>query len=227
MTLTGLFLFAFLASSASTKTENRKASGFTGIKVSSGIDLYLKMGDTEKVTIVADDDIIDDLVTVVENGVLKIYIKDQVLNWNWGLNKERKAYVTVKTIESLSASAGSDVVSEGVIAGENLKIDASSGSDLRMEVEVNSLELGTSSGSDATLSGQAKNFDADASSGSDIYADDLKTKICKVEVSSGSDARVQVSDELYAHASSGGDIKYSGNPTLKDIHESSGGDVHK
>jgi len=37
---------------------------------------------------------------------------------------------------------------------------------------------------------------------------------------------VNVSEELYANASSGGDVKYSGNPKKKDIHESSGGDVY-
>ncbi|NOY95725.1 MAG: DUF2807 domain-containing protein, partial [Chlorobi bacterium] len=50
---------------------------------------------------------------------------------------------------------------------------------------------------------------------------------CRVEVSSGSDASVYVTNELYARASSGGDIRYSGNPEHKDIRESSGGDIYK
>jgi hypothetical protein len=39
---------------------------------------------------------------------------------------------------------------------------------------------------------------------------------------------VNVTDELYAKASSGADVRYYGNPQVKDIDESSGGDVsHK
>jgi hypothetical protein len=224
---TALLVLATTSLSASNETENRKVAAFTSIKVSSGIDLYLKMGDTEKVTVVADDDQIDDLVTEVSGGVLKIYMKDRFLNFNWGINKERKVYVTVKTLEALSASAGSDVYSESVITSENLKLDISSGSDLKIEVDASELWLEASSGSDAKLRGKAKNFRANASSGSDLNAEELKTKICKVEVSSGSDAKVYVTDEFYANASSGGDIQYSGEPTHKDIHESSGGDVSK
>jgi hypothetical protein len=225
LTFASLFLGFSLTSNASSEKENRKVSGFTAVKVTSGIDLYVKMGDTEQVTIVADDDVINDIITEVKDGVLKIYQKNHLFRWNW--NKERKAYVTVKVLEEITASAGSDIKSENTISGNDLKIDVSSGSDLKMQVEVENLSLGSSSGSDVTISGTAKNFKADASSGSDIDASELKTKICRVEVSSGSDASVYVTDELEAHASSGGDIKYSGDPQSKDIHKSSGGDVYK
>jgi len=228
LALTFLLVFSSVIVNAdSTEKQNRSVRDFSEISVSSGIDLYLTMGDEEKVTIVADDEIIDDIITEVRGDQLKIYLKERPFRFRWKWNQERKAYVTVKTIKEIKASAGSDVASENVIKGESLEVHASSGSDVRMEVNVNKLVLKASSGSDANLSGLAKYFDADASSGSDIRASDLKTKICRVEVSSGSDASVYATDEIEAHASSGGDIKYYGNPELRDIHESSGGDVHK
>jgi hypothetical protein len=78
-TVKNLFLYLFLAivgismttrANGSDKTEFRKAESFTGIKVSTGIDLYVRMGDTEEVKVVADDDIIDNLITEVINGEL-------------------------------------------------------------------------------------------------------------------------------------------------------------
>jgi len=206
------------------KTETRNVRNFDAIKVSTGIDLYLKMGETEVVKIVADDDIIDDIITEVKDGTLRIYMKKN--NWfNWGGNKTRKAYVTVKELNAIDASSGSDVKTENTIKGESLKVQASSGSDVELDVLYKNLWLDTSSGSDAKLSGKVKTFDAEASSGSDIKAQTMESKICKVRVSSGSDATVSVSDELYARASSGGDVRYYGNPEVRDIDESSGGDV--
>lgn len=208
----------------SDKTENRNLSNFHAVKVSSGVDLYLKMGDTEEVKVVADDDIIDDLKTEVENGTLHIYMKKS--NWNWvGFSKTRKVYVTVKEIDEINASSGSDVESENTLKGESLDVKASSGSDVSLDVVYKNFTLDTSSGSDAKVSGKTKNFEAEASSGSDINAKNLESVICKVRVSSGSDASVNVSDELYARASSGADVYYYGNPQVKDINESSGGDV--
>jgi hypothetical protein len=206
------------------KTETRNLKDFDKIKVSSGIDLYVRMGETEEVKVVADGDIIDQVITEVKDGTLKIYMK-QNNNWNWGINKSRKVYVSVKELERLEASSGSDVNSENTLTGENLKVSASSGSDVTLEIHYKNFTLDTSSGSDARISGKTKNFEAESSSGSDIKAQDLESVICKVSVSSGSDATVNVSDELYANASSGGDVRYYGNPQVKDINESSGGDV--
>lgn len=208
------------------KTENRNVKNFRGIKVSTGIDLYLTMGNSEEVKIVADDDIIDDIVTEVKNGTLHIYLEKNNNWFNWGrLTETRKAYVTVKQLESIDASSGSDVRSENTLKGDELDIEASSGSDVYLDIVYKNVSLKTSSGSDAKLSGKAKYFTASASSGSDIVARDLETEKCNVKASSGSDATVNVSDELVAKASSGADVRYYGNPKTKDTDESSGGDV--
>ena len=224
ITLTSFSLMA--ANGNSDKTETRQVSNFNGIKVSTGIDLYITMGTTEEVKIVADDEIIDDLITEVKDGTLRIYMK-QANNWfNWNSGSQtRKAYVTVKEMESIDASSGSDVSSENTLTGEDLKVNASSGSDVAIDIYYKNVWVDTSSGSDAKLSGKVKTLYAEASSGSDIVAKNLESKICKVSVSSGSDATVNVADELYTNASSGGNIIYYGNPQVKDINESSGGDV--
>jgi len=212
----------------SEKTETRNLKDFNSIKVSTGIDLYLRMGETEEVKVVADDEIIDKIITEVNDETLNIYMK-QNNGWNnWGTTKPRKVYVSVKELVELTASSGSDVNSESTLNGENLKVKASSGSDVNLDIHYKNFTLNTSSGSDAKISGKTKNFEAEASSGSDIKAQDLESVICKINVSSGSDAIVNVTEELYAKASSGGDVRYYGNPQIKDINESSGGDVtHK
>ena len=208
----------------SDKTEFRKVKDYNAIKVSAGIDLYITMGETEEVKIVADDDIIDEIITEVKDGTLRIYMKSN--NWfNWNVRGSRKAYVTVKELVAISASSGSDVESENTLKGESLKVKASSGSDVEIDVFYKNFSLDTSSGSDAKISGKVKTFEVEASSGSDIKARNLESVICKARASSGSDITVSVSGELYAKASSGADIRYYGNPEIRDISESSGGDV--
>lgn len=207
------------------KTENRNLKNFSEIKVSTGIDLYITMGNNEGVKVVAEDDIIDNLITEVKGDVLHIYMKRN--NWfNFGVfNQTRKAYVTVKNLEAIDASSGSDVKSENTLEGESIHVNASSGSDVELDLVYKNIKLDISSGSDAKLRGRAKTFEARASSGSDISARNLETAICNVRVSSGSDASVHVTDELYARASSGSDVYYTGNPGIRDTDESSGGDI--
>lgn len=222
-----LFIAACVqASGANAGRQTRHISGFHGISVSSGIDLYLTQKSVEEVAVEAESEDLDKIITEVESGILKIYIKEKSwFNMSWN-SKPRKVYVSFKTLEKLEASAGSDVISEGRLKLDKLNLDASSGSDVKLELEVSDLSVGSSSGSDISLKGTANSIQADASSGSDIDASELQSKICDASVSSGSDIKVNVTEKLDASASSGGDISYSGNPKTKDINESSGGDVH-
>lgn len=210
--------------------ENRNVKSFDAIKVSAGIDLYITMGNNESVKVVADDDIIDNVKTEVRGGTLHVYMKNNN-SWfnifNWGSTRSKKVYVTVNELKRLCTSSGSDVKAENTLKGDELQVEVSSGSDVNLDVIYKDVSLKASSGSDARINGRAKTFSANASSGSDINARGLEAAICNVSVSSGADASVTVTDELNANASSGADVIYYGNPVIKNIDESSGGDVSK
>ncbi len=205
--------------------QTRQTSNFHGISVGSGIDLYLTQGNSEKVVIEADPDIIDDIITEVKDGVLHIYMKKK-LNWSW--NENRTAHVTFDNLTRLDVSSGADVESENSFKLDELKISVRSGADLEIEdITAETIWLDTSSGSDAEITGRVINFEASSSSGSDLSCGDLVAEHCQVKTSSGADAVVHATKSIKANASSGGDIRYKGNPTHKEINESSGGDVRR
>ena len=228
--LTAFFMFygtSIQAAQVINGRQTRQVSGFHGISVSSGIDLQLTQKNVEEVMVEADTEDQDKIITKVEDGILKIYMKEKswsFLHWN---TKERKVFVSFKTLDQLKVSAGSDVNSPSVLKLDKLNLDVSSGSDVKLELDANELIVETSSGSDVSLNGKAVLFQVAASSGSDINAGDLESKKCIAHVSSGSNIKVNVTEELEANASSGGDITYSGNPKTKNVRESSGGDVTK
>jgi len=222
--LTGI-TFSAEAVREKTKTQTRDVAPFNSISVSSGIDLYLTQGHSEEVVVEADPDIIDEIITKVENGTLKIYIKQRT-NWHMEWNQVRKVHVTFDDLTNLDASAGSDVYSKNAFNLKDISIDCSSGSDVKIEnLTAEAVSIRTSSGSDATVSGKTTTLKADSSSGSDLNCGNLVSRDCEVSASSGSDAKVHVSGSIKARASSGGDVRYKGNPRQKDIDESSGGDV--
>lgn len=219
--------FIVQAAHSGNSKETRTVSEFHGISVSSGIDLYLTQKNIQELRVEADEEDMKDLITKVEGGILKIYMKDKSwFNGNW-THASRKVYVSFITLDELQASSGSDVTSQSVFNLDKLNLNASSGSDMKLELNASQVNIESSSGSDVSLKGTAISLQVNASSGSDINASDFHTKKCNASVSSASDIRIHVTEQLDAHASSGGDISYSGNPTHKDINESSGGDVRE
>ncbi|MBC7850058.1 MAG: DUF2807 domain-containing protein [Chitinophagaceae bacterium] len=232
-----LFIFSLLlASGFAQKTttindenaQKRNVSGFTSIEVSDGVDVYITQSDEESVVVSANKtEYRDKIQTKVEKGVLKIYFGDDkgfTIGWR---DRKLRAYISIKSLENLHAGGGSDIIIKGTITSDKLSLDLSGGSDFVGDVKSAQLTVGISGGSDVKVSGAATNLKVNASGGSDFSGNDMKSEYAIVEVSGGSDATLSVSKELYAEASGGSDIHYSGNPVIKHKSSSGGGSVTK
>lgn len=206
----------------------RTVSSFHAIEVSHGIDLYLTQSGTEEVAVsAAKDEDRDKIMTVVENGVLKIYYDSPGnISFIWG-NRKLRAYVSVKNIDGLDASGGSDVDINGTLTAEKLKLELSGGSDFKGNVNVTDLDVDVSGGSDVNISGKASNITIDASGGSDFNGYDLTAEICNASCSGGSDVTITVTKEITADSSGHSDIFYSGGAVLKKVNSSGGSSIKK
>lgn len=197
------------------------SSDFDAIDVSQGIDVYLTIGDNVSLSLEADENLHDIILTEVKDGVLHIYADKNI----WSA-KSRKVFLTAKSINEIVASSGAEVRSENTIESDDFKMRVTSGADVRLQLNVTDLTCNTSSGADARLKGKAENLTIKSTSGSGIKAQDLQTKICTVKATSGADVYVNVSGSLNAKANSGGDIKYVGNPQKIQKNSSSSGSIH-
>jgi hypothetical protein len=200
--------------------ERTIKADFSGIKVSTGIDLFIRQGSTNAITVEADENLHDLIITEVKEGILKIYTDKNI--WK---SKARKVYVTIENLTLLKASSGSNVKSESVINTNEIYIDASSGASIDIEVVAKSAVTEASSGSDVKIKGTTINHTARASSGSSINAYKLKSTNANASASSGASINIYASKNMDAKASSGGVIDYTGNPTKISKEASSGGSI--
>ena len=207
--------------------EARKLTGsFEGISVSGGIDLYLSQGDEAVAVSASKPEHRDRIKTEIQNGILKIWY-DSKTGINITVTGERKlkAYVSYKTLNNLNASGGSDVLVDGTIKSTDFKLHVSGGSDFKGKVEMNSLDVDQSGGSDIHIAGKVGKLAIDASGGSDFNGYDLSADVCEIEASGGSDIEITANRELSARASGASDVRYKGNPTIKEAKVSGGGSV--
>lgn len=207
------------------QVEERPVDGeFSKVRGSAGLDVYLTEGDELKIVVEADENLHELIETEVVNGTLKVGVAS---GQNIGRAKAKKVHVTYTKLTAVSASSGSDVIGNSVIRSETLTLGSSSGADLEVEVIAKEVFADVSSGADLKVSGRATNLVAEASSGSDLKAKDLEVKTCRAKASSGADVVVNVRDEINGRASSGGDIRYYGNPTAVSVKDGASGSVRK
>ena len=203
-------------------TKTRNVEDFDGVRGSAGLDVFLEKGSENKVVVEADSNLHEYIETEVVNGVLKVRTSRNI-----NRAKAKKVYVTFTELNTVEASSGADVISNDVIRAEELSISSSSGADLEIEIDAREVTAKCSSGADIKLSGRAKYFTADASSGSDINARNLDATKVRAEASSGADVVVNVQESLDAKASSGGDIKYYGDPVTVNKRDGKSSAIRK
>ncbi len=203
------------------KTE-RNITGFDGVRVSSGIDVYLSQGNDEKVIVEADENLHEYIMTELRNGIIHVYTNTSIRD-----AELKRVYITMPEIRLISTTSAGDVIGETPVRAANLRLSASSAGDIKLEVYADRIELDISSSGDMTLTGEAGFLEASLSSAGDLNAFELKVKEAEVSVSSAGDAEVYVSERIRARASSAGDISYRGNPRYVDAHSSSAGSIHR
>jgi hypothetical protein len=229
-----LIAFALLLSLQATAQQRvtKNVRDFTALKVMSGIDVYLSQSNEPSVRIEVDsEETLQELVVEVDNSntlVLRMPANKQVKRW-WGTkNTTRiKAYVSFRELTSIQASAGSDVFGEGELTFKSLRINASAGSDIKLNLRATELDVNCGGGADVILQGTVATFKGVASGGSDIRAQELEVQVATLNVSGGSDAYIRVLRQLMATASGGSDIVYWGSPEKVSSNASGGSDIKK
>jgi len=202
--------------------QKRDVAEFTGIRVSSGIDVFLTQGDLINLEVEADENLQEWIRTEVDGSVLKIYTDKNIR-----LAKTKKVYVTCKAIDRIDISSAGDVEGLTPFKSDKLDISLSSAGDLRFEAEAAEIDITISSAGNADLKGKTDVLKADLSSAGDLNAYELESKKADVSVSSAGNASVFVTEEASFRSSSAGSINYKGNPGIKEIHTSSAGSVNK
>lgn len=202
-------------------TETRSANeNFVSIEVSQGIKVNVEQADAKSITVAADDNLQKHIITIIENGVLKIKSDE-----NYNSTETPVVNVKMPIIEGLIATSGSEINSTGTLISNTINAKSSSGSRINIEVEADEITLESTSGSTIEATGKALKLETTSSSGSTIDAKDLMANEVIAQTTSGSSTAVFPILKLTAKASSGSSIDYHKVPKTIVKEENSGGSV--
>lgn len=201
--------------------ETRDVDGFTGVHVSSGIDVLLTEGNQFEVVVEADENLQEVIETELRGSMLVVGTE----RVNIRRAKAKRVHVTLPRLEELKISSAGDCDGQTPFRCEDLRLSISSAGDLSLEVEADRIDVDISSSGDAKIAGRANVLDASLSSAGDLDAWDLEAKVVEVSVSSAGDARVFATEEISMDASSAGNIYYRGDPKVLHSRSSSAGSI--
>lgn len=177
-----------------------------------------------------------DLKTTLKTGELKCRISGggdaeiegtiAAFNLNMSGGGDISSNVNAKSI-NCSISGGGDVSLQNKEKATNVDFNISGGGDLVLDVEADDVKCSVSGGGDASLSGKAKTLDVAVNGGGDVNAGKFEADKASFRANGGSDIHVRALSELSGNISGGGNVYYSGNPSVVNIDAKGGSTVHK
>jgi len=213
----------------SSEIIDRHLSGFNGVHVAGPFDVYITQGNTESVKVEAPADMMDRILTEVNDGVLKVYSKHD--NWNWGLwwgnHKKIVIYVTAKDLNTINISGSGDVYFKEGIKTSSLKLRISGSGDMLGKVDVKTLESSIYGSGDMKLSGRAETSTVRVVGSGDFTARNLETVNSQVRVSGSGDAEINASERVDAAVNGSGDVRYTGAAKSITSSKSGSGDISR
>ncbi|MCW4467522.1 DUF2807 domain-containing protein [Flavobacterium sp. MFBS3-15] len=202
-------------------TKERKLTGdFTKVSAGNGLEVIIEQGNGYMVTIEADQNLHEHIITEVKGDELEI--KADV---NIGNATAKKVIVRLPKVESIESGSGCTVSSRNTLKADSILLSSGSGSTLTVAIEAKNATVESGSGSSLIVTGRTENLTTDSGSGSTLNARGLTAKEVKAEASSGSTTVVNATDDLDANASSGASINYVSTPSSLSKKSSSGGSV--
>lgn len=209
--------------------ELRSVGSFTGIQVSSAIEVIIKQGNEDAVVVSAGEEKYRSRIkTEVRSGVLMIwYDNEGMKNWWKGDGKKLRAYVSVKNLNLIKASGATDVKIDGVLRGTMLKVELSGASGFKGELRYDDIKMNQSGASDATVKGKVTNLKIDLNGASDFKGFDLVAENCDIQTSGASDVKITVNNEIKINASGASDVEYKGNAKVNGLKTSGSSSLRK
>lgn len=208
---------------------DRHLSGFNAINLAGPFDVMITQGSQDEVKVEAPNDVMERIVTEVNEGVLKIYSKHDNWNWGnwWGNHKKIMIYVKLKNVNSINISGSGDIKFKEGITTDNLKLSISGSGDMDGQLEAKNLECSISGSGDMKLSGKAENSKVRVVGSGDFTAKHLLTVNSSVHVSGSGDAEINASEKIEASVNGSGDIHYTGDAKMISKSKSGSGDISR
>ena len=197
--------------SGNTVTEERPVSGFTKVQLDGIGDLAIKIGDTESLTVEADENLLPYIITEVKGGTLIIRMKEDIRLVN--MISDVNYTLTAKSLESFELNGlGNITLAPLNTQAMTIKLDGS-GSITVDELVADGFQADLNGLGSLTVSGGKVNAQDVTLAGAGSYqAGNLESETASISLTGLGSATVWVTGSLDAELTGAGSLDYYGKP---------------
>ncbi|OAQ42247.1 hypothetical protein A5893_03805 [Pedobacter psychrophilus] len=208
-----------------TTDEDREVKNFHAVSSSGSFNVTVKMGSKESISLEGDQQDLDRVETLVQNGVLKIRLKRDVNTWNEGVGNI-SIIVTAKKLDGLILSGSGSIDLEGKLNSAGADIQLSGSGKITAGLDTQTVGIALSGSGNVSLSGEVGSANISISGSGDVNAKNLISDKSQVQIAGSGNVYLNAKEELNATVLGSGSVRYKGNPKLS-VSKVGSGSVEK
>lgn len=185
---------------------------FTGVTAAGPIDIEVKQASDYKVSMQADDNIIDLIIIRRDGNSLLVKLKDHVLLRN---TSNVKVSVELPNLKSVDVAGSGNIRSVGTIENDDkIDVDIAGSGDVYLEVRTPMVSSSVAGAGKSLIKGETRKLDIDIAGSGDVDASGLKSEEAEVNIGGSGNVKVFASLKLDITIAGSGDVVYYGNPGI-------------
>lgn len=190
--------------------EKRDISTFTELDVAGAFTIHLMETETPFLEIETNQNVMESIETVVQNGRLYITLKHGI--------KRVKAitiHLGFQELEEIELSGAVSLRSDAPLRTKHMKMDISGAARTEFELISDYTEVEIAGAASVFLCGKVTQADFQLEGAGKLIAPDMVVKEMNLEVSGAGKAKVHVLEELDVDVAGAAIVKYLGNPRIQ------------
>ena len=200
-------------------TESRPVSDFSELVFAGAGDVTITQGETESLTIEAEDNILPRITTQVQNGKLTIGFdpKQPVRP-----TRPMRFNLSVKTLNAIALTGAGNIQASNLKA-ERFTVQLSGAGNLKINgLEASTVAVNSSGAGNFDLSGKADKQDVMLTGFGNYNGGNLESQTSKVTISGAGNATVWANTNLDVRISGAGSVGYYGNAVAQRVISGAG-----
>ena len=215
-------LITVVSSKTKKANETRQVSDFHAISAGGSYNVFITIGNTESLRLEGDADIISEIETKVEQGILKIRNKKQLNGSSWNNKGKVDIYIQAKKLDSMTQSGSGNIQVEGKLKSADFSSTVSGSGNMSLNVDTENFIAIISGSGKIRVKGTAENTKITVAGSGGFDGSNLKSSVSNIKVSGSGNVSIAVDKELNALLSGSGKIRYSGNAHVNSTTSGSG-----
>jgi len=205
-------------------TTDRSVTDFDKIGIAGSFDVILNKGNEGEISIQADENLMEYIITEVKDGRLNIKPKKK-----HQLKSTKTIQITVgfNDLEEVSLAGSGDVTTSDAINASDLKLSLAGSGDMNLKVSAKHLTSKIAGSGNISLNGSTDEFSCSIAGSGNLNGYELKATVAKAKIAGSGNIKVNAVSEIHANIAGSGNVYYTGNPDVEKSNSAGSGSLKK